>query len=134
LTIGLLVVAGMAGGCTEANSDQPATFPVGGKVTYLSNPLTKGTITFQPRNGRPASAKISEDGSYQLGTFASADGAIPGVYRVAIMVDDIDHHVLPKPGAKPAKNLIPSLYRKPETSGLEATVETKANTFNFDLK
>jgi hypothetical protein len=132
--IGLLLVAGTVIGCTEANSDQPETFPVEGKITYLSNPLTKGTVTFQPVAGRPATGAIGADGSYQLGTFGSADGAIPGTYRVVVLVDDIDHHALPKPGTRLPKDLIPARYRKAETSGLEAKVETKANVFNFDLK
>jgi hypothetical protein len=132
--VGLLLVAASIGGCTEPNSEQPETFPVVGKITYLSSPLTKATITFQPAAGQLATAQIGPDGSYRLGTFGSGDGAVSGSYRVMVIANEVDHHALPKPGARPAKVLIPARYGKVETSGLQATVEKKQNKFNFDLK
>ena len=62
-----------------------ATVPVKGKVTYKGKPLTEGEIVFEPDNsGREAHGSIQPDGSFELTTFKTGDGAVPGTHRVAV--------------------------------------------------
>src|SRR5262249_7863155 len=62
------ILSGLTGGCGPAES-HPETVPVQGKVTYKGQPVPRGTITFQPDAGQPATGEIQPDGSYRLGTY-----------------------------------------------------------------
>ena len=122
-------------GCGE-KSDRPATLPVQGKVTYKGVPISKGTITFQPDSGQPATGEFQSDGTYRLSTFTKDDGALPGHHQVMIIANDADPTLMPgsSPGYKPPKELVPTKYSKLETSGLAADVAKDKPTFDFDLK
>lgn len=109
-------------GCGES---LPTTVPVRGQVTWQGKPLPMGTITFQSTESgpgaplRPSVATIGPDGTYQLSTFRTHDGAMPGKYVVTI------HASTPPPmeaGAPPPKWLLSPKYANPATSGLSATV------------
>ena len=125
----------MISGCTEP-VDGPKTYPVQGKVTYKGEPVPKGTITFQPDQGQPSVADIQPDGTYRLSTFKEGDGAVAGHYRVFVIANTADPTKIPgsSPGWTPPKDLVPTKYNKPETSGLKATVSEEQKEYNFDLK
>ncbi len=137
LCVSLLVCFSLVSGCGES---LPKTVPVRGRVTWQGKPLPMGTVTFQPAESgpggplRPAVATIESDGTYQLSTFRTHDGASPGEYTVAI------HASTPPPmeaGSPPPKWLVPPKYATPATSGLTATVPADASeelVLNFDLK
>jgi hypothetical protein len=126
-------------------------YPVSGTIKYKGEPVVKGSVTFTPTesaNGRTASGELSADGGYTLTTASSNDGALPGKYYVTIVSMEVDTSkvnatVAAKGGAgrqdeiakatKVAKRLVPAKYSIPSTSKLEATVEEKQNTFDFDL-
>lgn len=133
VTVALVVVT-MAG-CSES-IDRPRTFPVSGKVTYKGQPVTKGTITFQPDEGQASVADIQTDGTYRLSTFGEGDGAVAGHYRIYVISNTADPSLMPgsSPGWKPPKDLVPTKYGKPETSGLETTVSEDKKDYNFDLQ
>lgn len=62
--------------------------PAGGKVLVDGNPVKEGTIMFCPTNkGRPATARIIEDGSFTLSFERPGDGLPLGDYRVVIVAD-----------------------------------------------
>jgi len=66
---------------------------VRGKVTYKGEPVTAGEILFMPdeskgTTGPPALGSISSDGSYEMSTEESGDGAIVGVHKVGIVGRD----------------------------------------------
>jgi hypothetical protein len=72
--------------------------PVEGLVTLDGRPLKDAAVTFTAEgNGRVATAITGNDGSFHLTTFTTGDGALPGDYRVTIMV-------LPPPG--PEKDVV----------------------------
>jgi hypothetical protein len=128
-------LAGLLGGCGPGEDPHPATVPVQGKVTYQGQPVPKGTITFQPADGRPAVGEIQPDGTYRLSTFGEKDGAIPGVHKVMILANTGDPTKMPStPGYVAPKDLVPQKFAKPETSGLEATVSKDKTSYDFDLK
>jgi hypothetical protein len=122
-------------GCAS-KSDRPETLPVRGKVTYKGQPVTKGTITFQPDAGETATGQIQPDGTYTLSTFGEQDGALAGHHKVMIIANDADPTLMPgsSPGYKPPKDLVPKKYAKLETSGLVADVAKDKTTFDFELK
>jgi hypothetical protein len=98
--------------------------------------VTKGTVTFQPDNGRPATGEIQPDGTFSLSTFADKDGAIPGHHKVMIIANTADPTKMPgsSPGYVPPKDLVPKKYNNLGTSGLEATVSKDKASYHFELK
>ncbi len=129
------LILGTMAGCSES-IDRPKTFPVSGKVTYKGQPVTRGTITFQPDQGQAAVAEIQSDGTYHLSTFGEADGAAAGHYRVYVISNTADPNLMPgsSPGWKPPKDLVPAKYGKAETSGLETTVSDGKKEYDFNLQ
>jgi hypothetical protein len=135
----------LSAGCGDDGLGQ--RYPVSGKVTYKDEPLARGRINFMPEDpaGRAAAGDIT-DGSYQLTTQTSNDGAFPGKYKitvVALAVDDSKVRENAKGGVgnqmdvikatRSAKPLIPPKYQVVDTSGLSAEVKQESNTFDFKL-
>jgi hypothetical protein len=106
-------------GCNK-NSDLR---PLHGKVLLDGTPLTSGTISFVPEQGRSSTAKIGPDGTFELQTFGGNDGARPGKYRVAIVAFDG-----PQVEDRPVNSLIPQHYGNPAPSGLEFEVTADAGS------
>ena len=133
--LALAVAALSAAGC---GSSGPQMAPVSGTVQYQGQPLKAGTVTFAPTDGeRPsATGTIQPDGTYTLQTTEPGDGAVVGDYRVAITDVDSNSYVTELPGMPPSvpKSAIPQKYTDPNTSGLTATVESGANTKDFELQ
>jgi len=62
---------------------------VEGVVTLDDKPLPGATVTFVPKDkGRSASGLTESDGSFRLTTFRTEDGALPGEYKVIIVVPE----------------------------------------------
>jgi|SRR5579871_6404602 len=82
--LGCLLAVGLAASAGCGVKLQPA----GGKVLVDGKPVKEGTIQFHPVNGgRPATARIVEDGSFVLSYARPGDGLPPGDYRVVIVAD-----------------------------------------------
>ncbi|TWU24390.1 hypothetical protein Pla52o_23170 [Novipirellula galeiformis] len=119
-------------GCTPSN--EMATVPVTGKVTYKGQPLPSGSVIFIASGAGPtADANIGPDGEYSLGTYSESDGVPPGEYNVMVVAmtgeDSIDAEA-----ATGSTSLIPSRYSDPSKSGLTASVKAgEDNEINFDL-
>src|SRR5258708_2386637 len=79
------VVAGCGG-----SSVRPTMGRVHGTVSYEGKPLDKGRITFTPvssdgiSGGTGAMSPIESDGSFDLTTFDTGDGAIVGQHIVTV--------------------------------------------------
>ena len=106
--------------------------PVRGIVTLDDGTLlTKGLVIFEAQiDGKPVMARgeIKPDGSYQLGTAKTGDGAWPGKYRV--LINPMDLSDLPDE----QKNIpFDYKYMRYETSGLEFEVKPGANEFLIKL-
>ena len=103
-----------------------------GIVRIDGKPLTTGTVRFTPAAGRAASGTIQSDGSFELGTFTSSDGALVGLHGVSVtafaapqgMPDYDNDGAISKPPAAP----IPGRYTSADSSGL--TFEVKAGETN----
>ena len=136
-------------------------YPVHGRVTYRSQPLEIGRLTFHPiataGTSRDATGTI-RDGYYTLSTIGGDDGALPGSYRVAIVaysavppkLQSIVKGGAAKPSAvikaavmtkaavikaaRQAKNLIPTKYMSPRRSPLTREVKAQTNRLDFELE
>lgn len=118
----------------------PPTVPVKGVVTFNETPLESGVVTFQPVKGeaelqRPAIGEIGPGGSYELGTFETGDGALPGKYQV-IVVSYANEPTIEEyaQGAK-REFAIPEKYTNALTSGLtkEIPAEAPEGGIEFDI-
>ncbi len=116
----------ISGGCSSAGY-----YPVQGKVLDQTGQPIAGLegsqIVFTLVDGATSSVgEIGNDGSFTIFTDKPGDGAPPGEYQVHIARRYLDPE-------HPAPQVIDSKYEKPETSGLEATVEPKRNNFEFKV-
>jgi hypothetical protein len=103
--------------------------PLHGVVLLDGAPLTRGTISFLPEQGRSSTGKIGSDGKFELQTFGGNDGVRPGKYRVAIVAFDG-----PQVEDRAVNSLIPQHYGNPATSGLEYEVTAGGdNEARFEL-
>lgn len=161
LRVGLVLVmvaTALACGCAPSGPDHPATYAVTGKVTLDGNPVEGAVVAFVPSAGGNSATGITDaSGAYQLSSFGSNDGAVPGEYKVKVTkfqgaggevapgavtgpVDDGGQHpenyVESAEDAAPAENELPASYADATTSGLSATVTENAsqNVFDFELK
>ena len=150
---GLSVVMWGIVGC-GGSSDRPATHPVSGSVIFNGKPVVGATVTFQASGApRTATGLTDDQGSFQLSTFDTNDGAIEGEHKIAIAkaapAGASDKMETPEdylgamqnqgkstapPGAN-AEGALPEKYSKTDTSGLSRTVVAgEENIFNFDLE
>ncbi|SIO02449.1 hypothetical protein SAMN05444166_2085 [Singulisphaera sp. GP187] len=102
-----------AAGCGANNGLHLAK--VHGKVTYKGQPITYGTIMFEPdtsrgTNGPAAVGSITSDGSFTMSTEESGDGAIVGLHRVAVVglepMPDSPQKAMPDPVTSPREFMI----------------------------
>jgi hypothetical protein len=124
-SVALFLLAGCAGCGASGVGTLPSLIPVKGKVTFKGQPLSKGTVHFEPDDyGRPASGELQSDGTFILTTHKQGDGVVAGHHRVYITDTDLKS----KTGAVPKK------YSTPTASKLEAEVSSEKTEFPFDIK
>jgi hypothetical protein len=135
----------VAAGC-GADANMPKLGKVHGKVTYKGQPVTSGHITFTPvlgkggETGQTATGEINTDGTYEMTTFNTGDGAILGQHTVTVVVRGKENEALTKPDANGhiryelAKAVTPSKYASAETSPLKCTVHEGTQDFDIELK
>ena len=116
-------------------SDKARVYPVRGEVFVNGKPAPGALVHLHPRdkqNGRPAFATVQQDGSFQLTTYATNDGAVPGEY--AVTVNWYDERKDEGETIYSADKLR-GRFTNVEKSGLSATVNVGGNDLpRFDLK
>lgn len=132
----------------------PNLVKVGGKVTVDGTPVKEGSIMFCPTTpGRPATARIMEDGTFTLSFENPGDGLPPGEYRVVIVADvwkegkrtkqqEYDEANLKKQGIDDPSSvqaggilthIVPPEYNDIKTTPLTRTVDRTTTHFEFDI-
>lgn len=130
--LGVVLLCCMLAGCKH--SGQLETAPVSGLVRFNGKPLATGTVTFVPPHGRAATGPIRSDGTFELSTYSSGDGAIIGKNKVAIWVIRSDANTSAGPEQEGNIMVIPPHYATAEGSGLEFEVKSgQANNFTLEL-
>jgi hypothetical protein len=126
LALKLLALILLAG-CTDRGLQ---LWPVAGKVVYQDGqPLPGGTIELENKDNSTLTAvgTIAADGTFRL-----EEGAAAGKYRVAIVpVEPIDPDELDDKKPPP---LLSSKYADIYQSGLEVTIEPKANELTITVE
>ncbi len=72
-------------GCSSSEPTGALTAAVKGKVTFKGQPVTKGTVAFEPDGGgKEAFGTIQPDGTFIMTTYKKEDGAVLGKHRVSV--------------------------------------------------
>jgi hypothetical protein len=98
-------------------------FPVKGEVFYEGKPAAGAVVFFHPMNAgasdnqNPATeprptGRVQEDGSFELTTYDTNDGAPAGSYRISVVWTKA------KGGADEVDNLLPLEFMDPDKAGL----------------
>jgi hypothetical protein len=121
-----LFLGGGSGCGAKGAGSVPDLIPVKGKVSLLGQPLTTGTIRFEPDDfGRPASGKLQSDGTFVLTTTEEGDGVVAGHHRVSIT------NISPKS----KEGALLKKYTTGKTAKpLEADVSAEQSEFTFDIR
>ena len=128
VAIGALFIA--AGGCQKG----PVKAEVHGKITFKSQPVKEGTVTFlNTKEGGAAEAQINSDGTY-----AVEGGAVVGDYgkveiKPLMEMKDTDPGKTPPSKVEKAAPDIPAKYRQQGTTPLSASVKPGKNEINFNM-
>ncbi len=128
-TIKLALLAALLLGCcsgcgAKGAGTLPDLIPVKGKITFKGQPLTTGTVHFEPDDfGRPATGKLQSDGTFVLSTLREADGVVAGHHRVSVTGTN----------TKSKSGAVPKKYWNGMTSKLEADVSPEQTEFTFDI-
>lgn len=112
-----------------------------GVVKFNGKPVPKATVTFVSTSGPPAVGTTDEEGRFQLNTLGRS-GAAVGEYTISVSAFEDTREITPQEAMtmkteeldQIRKSLVPAIYSHPRTSGLVATVTTKASENNFDLE
>jgi hypothetical protein len=126
LLAALLLGCGCGCGAKGAGSS-PTLIPVKGKVTFKGQPLTTGTVRFEPEDyGRPATGALQSDGTFVLSTLTEGDGVVAGHHRVSIIGANAT--------SKSKSAGLPRKYGDGASSKLEADVSAEKTEFTFDIR
>ena len=124
----LSLVAGLGlvyhlSGCS-ADPNMPKLGKVSGKVSYQGKPVDAGRVVFTPVAGKGgesdqgASGEISSDGSYEMTTFNTGDGAVLGQHIVTVVVRKGE---MPKPDADGHRQDYPMLTDHREVNSIPSS-------------
>lgn len=131
----LLLGSALLTGCGKAKEPWEVVYPVKGIVKYDGKPLDRAVITLIPQGEdipdtvRPT-ASSKEDGTFEVGTYSTKDGAPEGKYKVIVL-----HYPIIGKKESPASgpNDLPVKYAKPETTDLIVDVAGPTELKPFEL-
>jgi hypothetical protein len=143
LVLNLFILGGCGG-----KSERPPLGKVSGTVSYKGKPLTQGSVLFTPVQGRGGETgqvgvgQIESDGSFELTTFDTGDGALIGQHVVTIESRGMSSDEIKKMNLKPDGSIayvlpkppFPAKYSKADASPLRQTVKAEGNEFTIELK
>jgi hypothetical protein len=125
------LLVGLSLGLVGCGAGGPAQGQVKGKVTLGGQPVTGGSVSFNPIDNPEAKAAVGDvgaDGAFQLSTNSANDGAAVGKHRVTYSAP------LPGETADPSRPPPPSPYQGAVIEPAEVEVKSGPNEFQFQLK
>lgn len=117
--------------------------PVEGSVEFDGAPLTtfdNAAVVFTPKQGRLATGIIQKNGDFQLSTYGNGDGVMVGIAKLSVSAttktsSTRDATIEDRYSESQTRDLIPSKFRNPDTSGLTCEVRPgETNAFRILLK
>lgn len=124
-------------GCGKGKDPWEIVYPVKGQINFEGKPIEGAVLTLIPEDSKfPSSVRptaISEpDGSFEVGTYKSGDGAPAGSYKVIALRYPV---VGTKENPAPGPNDLPVKYSRPETTELKVQVDSAPTKLApFELK
>ena len=117
--IPIVVILNGCGGDEPLQSTAVARVPVSGRVVVGRQPVAGAIVTFEPKfewnpNLPKPKAVTEADGSFEIGTVMTGDGAPAGEYLVSIESPDVENGMI-----------LDSQFGIPAKSGLKASVAGK---------
>jgi hypothetical protein len=127
----LLTLAGCSGSL-------PDVAPVRGVVTIDGKPLPtfkNAAVIFTPKQGRTAKSVISPaNGSFELTTYETGDGARIGTHAVAVSATVEDRTVQTEKAYPGVRSVIPEKFADRDRSGLVFEVKPGGNVVEIQLR
>jgi hypothetical protein len=114
----LLVTAAGCGAKQDPN--RLPVFPTKGQVTFQGKPATGALVVLHPKVATPQNesvrprAYVKDDGSFELSSYESNDGAPAGDYAVVLVWPKTIKAANGEVG--PGPNVFPPKYARPDTS------------------
>ena len=126
----LFAVTIVASGCNQSEN----IYPVSGTIVFEDgSPVMFGDIEFQafqePINAR---GKIQRDGSFQVGTRSSSDGAVVGEHKVVIVQTVTNHFNLDV--VHDHGHVVDPMYSNYQTTDLTVEVKPEKNQIKLVVK
>jgi hypothetical protein len=125
----------MLNGC---GGELPEVAPVRGVVTFDGQPLPKfknAAVIFTPQQGRTAKSIIAPaDGSFELTTYETGDGARIGTHSVSVSATVDDATVKTEKGYPGIRHVLPQKFADRDTSGLTFDVKPGSNVVEIQLR
>jgi hypothetical protein len=122
----LLLILGISitgAGCSDG---RPERIPVSGQVLIDGQPLEHGFVQVIPANDRAATGKLGPHGRFQLTTFETNDGCVPGTHPVAVIANEsID--------PQSQRWHAPKSYMNPDVSLLVVDVKEATDSLKIEL-
>jgi hypothetical protein len=116
--VGLLLMA--AAGCAKQDPNRLPVFPTKGQVTFQGRPAAGALVVLHPKVATPQNesirprAYVKEDGTFELSSYESSDGAPVGDYAVVLVWPKTIKSANGEAG--PGPNVLPPKYARAETS------------------
>jgi len=126
--------------CIGCGSDGLGTAPVSGMVTLDGEPVEGAGVMFSPvKPGPIAMGTTDTEGRFVLAT-GRLPGAMLGEHQITVSKSLLLNSTQQEQGKSLAgrqfttlKPLLPKRYLRPETSGLQESVESEENQFELQL-
>jgi len=119
----------LSSGCGGSRKPWENVYPAAGQVKFAGRPIGGAQLTFYPKDKsvpatiRPT-ATTEVDGSFEVGTFGTDDGAPAGEYDVTVTWRPL---IGEGSALSPGPNQLPARYSNPESSQLKVVVERGAD-------
>lgn len=111
----------------SCGSDLHRPYPVRGAVFFQGQPAEGAMVTFIPqseRNDLRPAAVVGPDGSFQLSSLATFDGAPAGSYAVTIFYLSPE---IKADGQNAGPDLLRGKYSDPKTTPLKVEIKAESN-------
>jgi hypothetical protein len=124
------MIAFLIAGTIGCGPSRPTTYPVKGAVMHKGKPLAEAIVVFHPEGpDHPQKTSLATytdaEGKFELTTSRLRDGALPGNYRVTVVLRA--PRLVGEETVRDGRNLLPAKYAKPETSGFQYEVKPGDN-------
>jgi hypothetical protein len=125
--LALLPALALAAGC--GGEKELKVHPVTGKVSFQGKPAAGANVVLHPKSESipknvVPSATVKDDGTFQITTYQSGDGAPPGDYTATI---EWHKMITDEGGSGRGPNVLPPQYADAKSSPVSVTVKEGSN-------